>query len=480
VALKKSSRFPSGRKARPVKTAHAAPLPLVVIILAAGAGTRMKSALPKMLQPLAGKPLLQHVLDSARGLNPAAIHVVYGHGGETVPRAFAHEKVSWVLQAQQLGTGHAVMQAAPQLGANQRALILYGDVPLITTATLQALLQAAGPDGVAVLTFNASDPRGYGRVVRNAAGRVRAIVEEQDATAKQRRLRECNTGVITLSAKQLTKWLGQLDNRNSQREYYLTDLIALAVRDRVAVRPLVAPDEQEVQGVNDRIQLAAAEGIWRARQTRKLMLDGATLIDPARVDVRGEVSVGQDVVIDVNVVLEGEVKLGDGVRIGPNCLIRNAQIAAGTQVFGHCFIDHAIIGPNCNIGPFARFRPHSVLAERVHIGNFVEVKNTRIAAGSKANHLTYLGDATVGAGVNVGAGTITCNYDGTNKWPTTIGDKAFIGSGSMLVAPVEIGAGATIGAGSTIVSTAPAEQLTLARTRQVSIAGWKRPVKRGT
>jgi bifunctional UDP-N-acetylglucosamine pyrophosphorylase/glucosamine-1-phosphate N-acetyltransferase len=454
--------------------------PLVVIILAAGAGTRMKSALPKVLQPLAGKPLLQHVLDSARGLNPAAIHVVYGNGGEAVPRAFAHEKLSWVLQAQQLGTGHAVMQAAPLLSAHQRVLILYGDVPLITTETLQALLQAAGRDGVAVLTFNASDPSGYGRVVRNAAGRVRAIVEEQDATAKQRRLRECNTGVITLSAKQLTKWLGRLNNRNSQHEYYLTDLIALAVRDRVAVQPLVAPDEQEVQGVNDRMQLAAVEGVWRARQTRKLMLDGATLIDPARVDVRGQVSVGQDVVIDVNVVLEGEVKLGDGVRIGPNCLIRNTRIAAGTQVFGHCFIDHAIIGPDCNIGPFARFRPHSVLAERVHIGNFVEVKNTHIGAGSKSNHLTYLGDATVGAGVNVGAGTITCNYDGANKFPTVIGDKAFIGSGSMLVAPVQIGAGATIGAGSTIVSNAPPEQLTLARARQVSIAGWKRPVKRGT
>jgi bifunctional UDP-N-acetylglucosamine pyrophosphorylase/glucosamine-1-phosphate N-acetyltransferase len=479
VALKKSAPARSTRKAK-LKKVRAAPQPLVAIILAAGSGTRMKSTLPKVLQPLAGRPLLQHVLNSARTLNPAAIHVVYGHGGESVPQAFAHEKVSWVLQAQQLGTGHAVMQAAPQLSADQRALILYGDVPLITTATLQALLDAAGRDEVAILTVNASDPSGYGRVVRNGAGRVRAIVEEKDATAKQRRLRECSTGVITLPVKRLTKWLKLLDNRNSQGEYYLTDLIGLAVRDRVAVRALVAPDEQEVQGVNDRMQLAAAEGAWRARQARKLMLDGATLIDPARVDVRGQVSVGQDVVIDVNVVLEGEVKLGDGVRIGPNCLIRNTQIAAGTQVFGHCFIDHASIGPDCNIGPFARFRPHSVLAERVHIGNFVEVKNTRIGAGSKSNHLTYLGDTTVGAGVNVGAGTITCNYDGANKFPTVIGDKAFIGSGSMLVAPVEIGAGATIGAGSTIVSNAPPEQLTLARSRQVSIAGWKRPVKRGT
>jgi bifunctional UDP-N-acetylglucosamine pyrophosphorylase/glucosamine-1-phosphate N-acetyltransferase len=479
VATKKAAPTRSVRKARPNNVAPA-PQPLVVIILAAGSGTRMKSALPKVLQPLAGRPLLQHVLNCARDLNPTAIHVVYGYGGEAVPQALAHEKVSWVLQAQQLGTGHAVMQAAPQLSADQRALILYGDVPLITTATLQALLAAAGRDEVGILTVDARDPSGYGRVVRNAAGRVQAIVEEKDASAKQRRLRECSTGVITLPVKRLTKWLRLLDNRNSQGEYYLTDLIALAVRDRVAVRALLAPDEAEVQGVNDRLQLAAAESTWRARQARKLLLDGVTLIDPTRVDVRGAVSVGEDVVIDVNVVLEGDVKLGDGVRIGPNCLIRNSQIAAGTQVFGHCFIDQAIIGPNCNIGPFARFRPKSVLAEQVHIGNFVEVKNTSIGAGSKSNHLTYLGDTTVGAGVNVGAGTITCNYDGANKWPTTIGDRAFIGSGSMLVAPVEIGAGATIGAGSTIVSNAPAEQLTLARTRQVSIAGWKRPVKRGT
>jgi bifunctional UDP-N-acetylglucosamine pyrophosphorylase / glucosamine-1-phosphate N-acetyltransferase len=280
--------------------------------------------------------------------------------------------------------------------------------------------------------------------------------------------------------KRLTKWLRLLTNRNSQREYYLPDLIALAVRDRVAVRPLVAPDEQEVLGVNDRVQLAAAEGAWRARQTRKLMLEGATLIDPARVDIRGQVSVGEDVLIDVNVVLEGEVKLGDGVRIGPNCLIRNAQLAAGTQVFANCIIDHAIIGADCRIGPFARVRPETVLAERVHIGNFVEVKKTRIGAGSKANHLTYLGDATVGAGVNVGAGTVTCNYDGVNKWPTTIEDDVFIGSGSMLVAPVHIGAGANIGAGSTISRSAPAGQLTLARARAVTLPGWKRPAKRET
>jgi bifunctional UDP-N-acetylglucosamine pyrophosphorylase/glucosamine-1-phosphate N-acetyltransferase len=474
MAAKKPARPRSKPKARP-----AAP-PLAVIVLAAGAGKRMKSALPKVLQPLAGKPLLQYVLDTARSLNPAAIHVVYGHGGAAVPAAFAHEAVSWAQQAEQLGTGHAVMQAAPLLAADQRVLILYGDVPLITRETLQALLQAAGRDEVGLLTVKAGDPTGYGRVLRTASGRVQSIVEERDATAKQRRVDECNTGVLVMPANRLTKWLTRLRNRNSQREYYLTDVIAMAVRDRVAVRPVVAADEREVQGVNDRVQLAAAESAWRMRQARKLMFEGATLIDPARVDVRGVVTLGQDVVIDVNVVLEGEVKLGDNVKVGPNCMIRNAQIAAGTEVFANCVIDRAIIGPDCRIGPFARVRPESVLAAQVHVGNFVEIKKTRIGAGSKANHLTYLGDATIGAGVNVGAGTVTCNYDGVNKWTTTIEDEVFIGSGSMLVAPVHIGAGATIGAGSTIARGAPAGQLTLARARPVSIPGWKRPTKRAT
>jgi bifunctional UDP-N-acetylglucosamine pyrophosphorylase/glucosamine-1-phosphate N-acetyltransferase len=453
---------------------------LVIIILAAGAGKRMHSAKPKVLQLLAGRPLLQYVLDTARTLRPAAIHVVYGHGGEAVRQAFAHESVSWVRQSEQLGTGHAVKQVLPQLHAAERALILYGDGPLLTPQTLQALLQAAGRDAVGLLTVNATDPAGYGRVLRNAKGRVQRIVEDQDATAKQRRVRECNTGVLTLPVSRLTTWLGRLGNRNSQGEYYLTDVIALAVRDRVAVHPLVAADEQEVQGVNDRVQLAAAESAWRTRQSRRLMLDGATLIDPARVDIRGAVTVGQDVVIDVNVVFEGKVTLGEGVKIGPNCWIRDAQIAAGTEVFANCVIDRAVIGPSCRIGPFARVRPESVLAEHVHIGNFVEVKKTRIGAGSKANHLTYLGDATVGSGVNVGAGTVTCNYDGVNKWPTTIEDDVFIGSGSMLVAPVQIGAGATIGAGSTVSRGAPAGELTIGRARQVTIPGWKRPVKRGT
>jgi bifunctional UDP-N-acetylglucosamine pyrophosphorylase / glucosamine-1-phosphate N-acetyltransferase len=474
VATKKTSRACSKPKVQQV-----AP-PLAVIILAAGAGKRMKSALPKVLQPLAGRPLLRYVLDTARSLSPAAIHVVYGHGGDAVPKAFVGEAVTWVPQAEQLGTGHAVMQAAPHLTAEQRVLILYGDGPLITAETLRSLLQVAGHDAVGLLTFNAADPSGYGRVLRNASGRVQFIVEEKDATAKQRRVRECNTGVITLPASRLTKWLRRLGDRNSQGEYYLTDVVALAVRDRVAVLPLLAADELEVQGVNDHVQLAAAEGAWRARQARRLMLEGATLIDPSRVDIRGPVSVGQDVLIDVNVVLEGDVRLGDRVRIGPNCLIRNARIEADTELFANCVIDNAIIGPHCRIGPFARLRPESVLAEHVHIGNFVEVKKTSIGAGTKANHLTYLGDATVGAAVNVGAGTVICNYDGVNKWQTIIEDDVFIGSGSMLVAPVQIGAGANIGAGSTICDAAPAGQLTVARSRQVSIPGWKRPKKRAT
>ena len=475
-----ASRKPARKSPTRSRLVPAAVQPLVVIILAAGAGKRMKSALPKVLQPLAGRPLLQHVLDTARTLHPAAIHVVYGHGGEAVRKAFAHEPVSWVAQTTQQGTGHAVMQVLPHLQPQQRALILYGDGPLITTQTLEALLQAAGRDDVGLLTVNASNPDGYGRVLRNATGRVQGIVEEQDATAKQRRVRECNTGVMTLPVKRLTAWLARINNRNAQGEYYLTDVIGLAVRDRVTVQPLIAADEQEVQGVNDRVQLAAAESTWRARQARRLMLEGVTLIDPARIDVRGTVTAGQDVVIDVNVVLEGDVKLGDGVRIGPNCLIRDAAIAAGTEVFANCVIDRALIGPSCRIGPFARVRPESVLAEHVHVGNFVEVKKTRLGAGSKANHLTYLGDANIGAHVNVGAGTVTCNYDGVNKSVTTIEDDVFIGSGSMLVAPVHIGAGANIGAGSTISRSAPAGQLTVGRARQVSIPGWKRPGKRQT
>ena len=447
-------------------------MPLAVIILAAGQGKRMRSDLPKVLQPLAGKPLLSHVIETACQLSPAAIHVVYGHGGEAVRNRLAAAPVEWVLQAEQLGTGHAVLQVAPKLHPEQRVLILYGDVPLLTAATLRQLLEGCGLDSLALLTVELDDPDGYGRIIRDARGRVRAIVEDKDALPKQRAIRECNTGVMAVPAGRLVPWLKKLRNANAQREYYLTDVIAAAVKDGLAVKPLLADSEDEVQGVNDKVQLSMVEATYRLRRAVELMQAGVTVIDPLRLDVRGVVDAGRDVTIDVNVVLEGRVRLADGVRIGPNCVIREADIGTGTEIAANSVIDRAVLGTDCHIGPFARIRPESVLADRVHIGNFVEVKKSTLGAGSKANHLTYLGDALVGAAVNVGAGTVTCNYDGANKSTTTIGDGAFIGSGSMLVAPV------TIGAGSTITADAPPDKLTLARTRQVTIEGWQRPKKR--
>jgi bifunctional UDP-N-acetylglucosamine pyrophosphorylase / glucosamine-1-phosphate N-acetyltransferase len=448
------------------------------VILAAGQGKRMRSTLPKVLQPLAGQPLLAHVIATARALDPAAIHVVYGHGGEQVRAALAAESISWVLQEQQLGTGHAVQQVAGHLPDEHRVLILYGDVPLLTVATLRELLQLADSSALAVLTAQLEDPSGYGRIVRDTQGRVRRIVEQRDASARERALRECNTGVMTAPAARLKRWLARLSKDNAQGELYLTDIIAHAVRERCPVRPLLAASPEEVLGVNDKVQLAQVESILRRRRVTELMLAGATVIDPLRLDVRGSVELGRDVVLDVNVVLEGRVTLGDRVRIGPNCYVRDSAIGADTQVHANCLIDHAQIGADCRVGPFARIRPQSVLEAEAHIGNFVELKNTRVGAGSKANHLTYLGDATLGAGVNVGAGTVTCNYDGANKWPTQIGDGAFIGSGTMLVAPVRVGAHATIGAGSTITQDAPPERLSVARARQVTIEGWQRPKKR--
>jgi len=458
--------------------AAAASRPLAAVILAAGQGKRMHSDLPKVLQPLAGRPLLAHVIATAAGLKPAAMHVVYGHGGERVRAAFADSPVSWVLQAEQLGTGHALQQVAPQLRDDQLVLVLYGDVPLIRNATLSALLALAGSDSVALLTVMLEDPTGYGRVIRDARGRVRRIVEQKDAGARELRVRECNTGVLAAPAGRLKSWLARLKNDNAQREFYLTDVIAMAVREGARVQPLIAPTATEVLGVNDKQQLAEVEAAYRREQALALMRAGVTLIDPARLDVRGTLEVGRDVEIDVNVVFEGRVKLADRVRIGANCFIRDAEFGADTRVFANCVIDGAVAGPRCSIGPFARIRPSSVLADGVHIGNFVEVKNTQVGQGSKANHLTYLGDSIVGSGVNVGAGTVTCNYDGVNKSTTHIGDGAFIGSGSMLVAPVRIGAGATIGAGSTITQDTPDHQLTLGRARQVSVPGWQRPRKR--
>lgn len=453
-------------------------MPLSVIILAAGQGKRMKSRLPKVLQPLAGRPLLRHVLDTALTLAPDRIHVVHGHGGEAVRAAFAAEPISWALQAEQLGTGHAVMQAMPAVDDDHLVLVLFGDVPLIRSETLHRLVSLAGHDSVALLTVQLADPTGYGRIVRSAQGDVRRIVEEKDADDATRAIREGNSGVLAVRAALLRQWLARLRNDNAQGEYYLTDIIALAVESAVRVEPLVAADAAEVAGINDRVQLAEAEQAYRRRRARDLMLAGATLADPARIDLRGDIVVGQDVSIDIDVIFEGKVTLGDRVRIGPHCVIRDAAIGPDTTVFANCVVERASIGASCHVGPFARLRPGTELADGVHVGNFVEVKNTRLGPGSKANHLTYLGDASIGAGVNVGAGTITCNYDGANKWETRIGDGAFIGSGSMLVAPVSIGAGATIGAGSTISKDAPDGKLTVGRPRQATIDGWTRPKKR--
>mgnify|MGYP001039493083 FL=1 len=438
----------------------------------------MKSDLPKVLQPLAGEPLLSHVLKAAKALGADATYVVYGHGGERVKEALKEAPVQWVLQAEQLGTGHAVAQALPSIPDDHVVLVLYGDVPLIREATLRQLVAEASGNSIGLLTAVLGDPTGYGRIVRDNAGRVVRIVEEKDANTKERAISEVNTGLLAAPAQALRRWLSALKNDNAQGEYYLTDIIVMAVREGMQVRPVVSPNETEVLGVNDKVQLAQLEAALRIQRARELMLAGATIIDPSRIDIRGEVVVGRDVVIDVNTVLVGKVVLGDRVRIGPNNYLRDCRIEADTEIHPNCVIDRTTIGPRSSIGPFARMRPGSVLHEEVHIGNFVEVKNSEIGAGSKANHLTYLGDATLGRKVNIGAGTVTVNYDGANKWRTEIGDGAFIGSGSMLVAPVKIGENANTGAGSTITKDAPAGKLTIARARQVTIENWKRPQKK--
>ena len=451
--------------------------PLSVVILAAGEGKRMKSALPKVLQPLAGRPLLAHVIDTARSLRPHSIHVVYGHGGEQVREVLGKEAVEWTLQAQQLGTGHAVLQAVPKIPDDHRVLVLYGDVPLLGRATLERLVTAGARDDVALLTMTPQDPTGYGRIVRDTQGRVERIVEQKDASAQERAIRECNTGVMAAPSRLLKQWLGGLRAANSQGEYYLTDVVEMAVKAGIAVTPVACDDPIEALGVNDKVQLATLEAVCRERAARDLMIAGVTIADPARVDVRGSVQHGKDVFIDVNVVLEGSVTLGDRVHIGPGCVIRDAQIGDDTQVFPHCVIEGAAIGPGCNIGPFARFRPTSHLSAGVHIGNFVEVKNSTMADGSKANHLSYVGDAQVGARVNIGAGTIIANYDGANKHRTVIEDDAHTGSNSVLVAPITVGAGATVAAGSTVANQVPAGKLTIARARQTTIENWIRPTK---
>ncbi len=450
---------------------------LEVIILAAGQGTRMRSALPKVLHPLAGKPLLGHVLDTAQQLEPTGVHVVYGHGGKQVIDALEDQPVHWAEQAEQLGTGHAVAAALPEVAEEATALILYGDVPLIGRDTLRRLVDAVAGEHLVLLTAVLDDPHGYGRIIRDHEGRVQRIVEQKDASAEERAVHEINTGMMAMPAARLKDWLGRIDNDNAQGEYYLTDIIAIARSDGVAVEAVVDDDLEEILGVNDRAQLAALERIYQRRRAQELMHAGTTLTDPGRFDLRGTLSVGRDVSIDVNVVIEGEVSLGDNVTIGANCVLRDAVIGEGTTVEPMTLIEQAQIGPRCQIGPFARIRPGTEMAEKAKVGNFVEVKKSRIGAGSKVNHLSYIGDTTMGSGVNIGAGTITCNYDGANKHQTVIGDGVFIGSDTQLVAPVEVADGATVGAGSTITKDAPADELTLSRSKQLTIKGWKRPTR---
>jgi bifunctional UDP-N-acetylglucosamine pyrophosphorylase/glucosamine-1-phosphate N-acetyltransferase len=452
-------------------------MPLEIVVLAAGQGKRMRSQLPKILHPLAGRPLLAHSLTAARALAPRKIVVVHGHGAEQVRAAFAGEQVDWVLQAEQLGTGHAVQQAMPRISPDAEVLIVYADVPLVRAETLRRLVDAAR-DGVAVMTAELADPGGYGRILRQASGNVARIVEHKDASAEELGVREINAGFMAISARRLSGWLGKLSNRNSQKEYYLTDVVTLAVGEGLAVRAVKVEDPWEAAGVNSKRELAGLERHYQRRQAERLLEEAVTLADPARIDVRGELACGADVAIDVNCVFEGRVTLADGVRIGPNCVLRNVSVGAGSEVLAFSHLEDSEVGARCRLGPYARLRPGTSLAEEVHVGNFVEVKASRIGKGSKANHLSYIGDSEIGSGVNVGAGTITCNYDGAAKNRTIIEDDCFIGSDTTLVAPVRIARGSYIGAGSTINKDTPAGQLTVARARQVSVPSWKPPKKK--
>jgi bifunctional UDP-N-acetylglucosamine pyrophosphorylase/glucosamine-1-phosphate N-acetyltransferase len=454
-----------------------------VVILAAGMGKRMQSALPKVLHPLAGKPLLSHVLDTARSLAASRLCVIYGHGGAAVQELLAKqpERVATALQEPQLGTGHAVMQALPELDDNVPTLILYGDVPLTTAASLRALVDAAGSDKLGILTVVQDDPTGLGRIVREGGtmdGAIVRIVEQKDASEAERAIKEINSGIMVVPTARLKQWLGALKNNNAQGEYYLTDIVAMAVAHGVPVVSARPSAQWEVAGVNSKVQLAELERIHQRNIALKLLEQGVTLMDPSRIDVRGELICGRDVTIDVGCVFEGKVELGDGVRVAAHNIIVNARILAGAQIKPFCHIEEAVVGEVSIIGPYARLRPGTVLAEDVHVGNFVEIKNGQVAAHSKANHLAYIGDATVGSRVNIGAGTITCNYDGVNKSRTVIEDDAFIGSDSQLVAPVTVGKGATLGAGTTLTKDAPAGKLTVSRPRQVTIENWSRPVKK--
>ncbi|WP_416040892.1 bifunctional UDP-N-acetylglucosamine diphosphorylase/glucosamine-1-phosphate N-acetyltransferase GlmU [Acinetobacter lactucae] len=447
-----------------------------VIILAAGKGTRMRSQLPKVLQPLAGRPLLGHVIQTAKKIHAENIITIYGHGGDHVKQTFAQEKIQWVEQAEQLGTGHAVQMTLPVLPKDGISLILYGDVPLVRQTTLEQLVEVSSKTGIGMITLHVDNPTGYGRIVRQE-GKIQAIVEHKDATEAQRQIQEINTGIYCVSNAKLHEWLPKLSNENAQGEYYLTDIVAMAVADGLEIASIQPELAFEVEGVNDRLQLAALEREFQQQQAKELMQQGVTFTDPARFDLRGTVKVGHDVRIDVNVIIEGECELGDFVEIGAGCILKNTKIAAGTKVQAYSVFDGAVVGENAQIGPFARLRPGAKLANEVHIGNFVEVKNTIIGLGSKANHFTYLGDAEIGAESNIGAGTITCNYDGANKHKTTIGDAVFIGSNSSLVAPVTIGNGATVGAGSVITKDVAEQSLSFERAQQISKANYQRPQK---
>jgi len=448
---------------------------LGVVILAAGQGTRMKSSLPKVLHTLAGKPMLQHVIDCARQLDPQQIVVVYGHGGERVRESIVDPTLIWAEQAEQLGTGHAVEQAMPFLKEVDEVLVLYGDVPLIQADTLKTLI--ACETDLALLTVKLNDPSGYGRIVRDEYDRITSIVEQKDASPQQLKITEINTGIMCIKHEALSVWIAKIENNNAQQEFYLTDIVAFAVQDKVNVLPVHPETETEVSGVNDRVQLAALERVYQQKQAASLMRQGVTLIDPQRIDIRGNVSVGQDCLLDINVILEGDVSIGEGVSIGANTVIKNSRIDDNVDILENCVIENAVIGASSKVGPFARIRPGTHLLGNNHIGNFVELKNARVDEGSKVNHLSYVGDSEIGKTVNIGAGTITCNYDGANKHKTIIGDNSFIGSNTALVAPIIINKGSTIGAGSVITRETPQDKLTLTRAKQITIENWKRPVK---
>ncbi|KHS49981.1 bifunctional UDP-N-acetylglucosamine diphosphorylase/glucosamine-1-phosphate N-acetyltransferase GlmU [Hafnia paralvei] len=450
---------------------------LSVVILAAGKGTRMYSDLPKVLHPLAGKPMVQHVIDTALKLGAQNVHLVYGHGGDLLKDKLSDQPLNWVLQAEQLGTGHAMQQAAPHFSDDEDVLMLYGDVPLISEETLQRLLAAKPQGGIGLLTVKLVDPTGYGRIVRENDNVV-GIVEHKDATAEQHKINEINTGILVASGRDLKRWLGKLDNNNAQGEYYITDIIALAHQEGNKIET-VHPDRlSEVEGVNNRLQLSALEREYQSEQAQKLLLAGVMLLDPARFDLRGELIHGRDISIDTNVIIEGNVKLGDRVRIATGCVLKDCVIGDDCEISPYTVIENATLAAECTVGPFARLRPGADLAEKAHVGNFVEMKKARLGKGSKAGHLSYLGDAEIGDNVNIGAGTITCNYDGANKFKTIIGDDVFVGSDTQLVAPVTIGNGVTIAAGTTVTKDVAEKELVLSRVKQTHIQGWKRPVKK--